>query len=62
MNKYQVTLLASKAGSIGIKYCEKRQYVIDAIDAKEAQDAARIKAYAEGLEHTMITKCKEQVR
>jgi hypothetical protein len=55
---WKVTLLASKAGSIGTKYCERRQYEIEAPTQEIAQDRARMKAYAEGLEHTLITRCE----
>ena len=56
MDKFSVTLKASEAGSIGVKYYLTRRYEIDAIDKKEAEDTARNLAYAENLEHTLITK------
>jgi hypothetical protein len=55
---WKITLLASKAGSIGTKYCEHRQYTVDAPTKEIAEDRARMKAYAEGLEHTRITRCE----
>lgn len=54
---YRITLRASKIGSIGSKYCERRVYDVEAPDRETAQDTARILAYAEDrLEHTLIIK------
>lgn len=53
--KYRIVLKASKAGSIGSKYCERRVYEVDAATLDDAQDIARKRAYAENLEHTLIT-------
>ena len=58
MQTFTVKLQASKAGSIGTKYCEHRVYTVEAIDAYEAQCVARERAYAEGLEHTLITSVR----
>jgi hypothetical protein len=55
---WKITLLASKAGSIGTKYNIRRQYEIDAPTKEIAEDCARMKAYDEGLEHTRITRCE----
>lgn len=56
MTTYSITLRASKAGSIGTKYCETRHYQITADTREDAENQARMKAYDEGLEHTLITK------
>ena len=56
--KWRVVVLASKEGSIGLKYCERRVYEVDAMTQEIAQDKARNLAYAEGLEHTHIPKCE----
>jgi hypothetical protein len=55
---WKITILASKAGSIGTKYNIRRKYEIEAPTQELAQDQARMKAYAEGLEHTLITSCE----
>ena len=55
MATYRVRLRASKEGSIGTKYNELRLYAVTAKSEDEASDKARQLAYAEKLEHTLIT-------
>jgi hypothetical protein len=60
MPSYHIVLQASKVGSIGSKYSERREYKIDAPDYEVAQKLARKRAFQEGLEHTLIIVCKQE--
>ena len=52
---YKMRIQASKLGSIGTKYCEKRSYFITAKDEDEAVTKAIKEAYEEGLEHVVAS-------
>ncbi len=58
-NTYRIRLRASVVGSIGTKYGEIRLYSIVAQTQDEACEHARVLAYREGLEHTLITNIAE---
>ena len=51
----KVRIVASKAGSIGTKYCEKRVYEIEPCHKAELISKAIARAYADGLEHVLVT-------
>lgn len=55
MTKHTVTIRGSKLGSIGTKYCEVRQYVIDVGDQDDIHILAIQRAYQDGLEHILVT-------
>lgn len=54
--KFQVRVLASKAGSIGTKYCEARTYTVVVPDRTGVNDAAILQAHRDGLEHVLVTR------
>jgi hypothetical protein len=58
MAEFQVRVHASKAGSIGTKYCEVREYKVEANDLEHANSLGMERAYDEGLEHVLVTKVK----
>ena len=60
-SSFAIRMRASTAGSIGTKYGELRHYTIVAQTQDEACDHARMLAYREGLEHTLITNITETV-
>lgn len=51
----KITIRASKEGSIGTKYCEIRTYNVMDSSRDEMCDQARRMAYAEKLEHVLVT-------
>lgn len=53
---FNVTINASKTGSIGSKYCERRQYIITAPAPEHVNMLAIERARAEGLEHILIVR------
>lgn len=55
MIKFRARVRASKAGSIGTKYCELRIYEIEAADVDDFIELAIKKAHGEGLEHVLVT-------
>jgi hypothetical protein len=55
MMTHTVKIAASKAGSIGTKYCEKREYTVEGADFDEIISAAVTMAYNDGLEHVLVT-------
>lgn len=50
---------ASKQGSIGSKYCEKRTYEIITENREKLVEIAIARAHHEGLEHVLVTHIKE---
>jgi hypothetical protein len=60
MTQYSATVRASKTGSIGTKYCEVRQYKVEAVDRFDAVSETIRLAYLDGLEHVLITKLTEE--
>ena len=58
-SSYRIRLCASVARSIGTKYNELRYYTIVAPNQDDACEQARVLAYREGLEHTLITNITE---
>lgn len=50
-----IRIRASKAGSIGAKYNEVRTYNVTDSTEEEMCEQARRMAYADGLEHVLIT-------
>lgn len=55
MEKHTVRIAASKAGSIGLKYCERRTYEVSGRTFADIINAAIDCAYADGLEHVLVT-------
>ena len=61
MDEFLVRIRASKAGSIGTKYCEVREYKFKATDLEDANSRGMERAYGEGLEHVLVTKVKRRL-
>ncbi len=59
MSKFKIRLVAQKAGSIGKPFTELRWYEIEAESRDAAREEATLRAYADGLEHTLITRCED---